>query len=85
MEVITYKKKTKLVKKLIIQDALEYRPLLNISRNFFQKTKIKATVSIEENTVIEEIMIIQFVKLLTYTKANSNEENLNHNWVSFLQ
>ena len=39
MEVITYKKQTSKTK-YIIKAALEYRPPLNISRNYFQK-KIK--------------------------------------------
>ena len=34
MEVITYKKQTSKTK-YIIESALEYRPPLNISRNFF--------------------------------------------------
>ena len=38
MEVITYKKQTSKAK-YIIEAALEYRPPLNISRNFFQKKK----------------------------------------------
>ena len=38
MEVITYKKQTSKTK-YIIEAALEYRSLLNISRIFFQKKK----------------------------------------------
>ena len=38
MEVITYKKQTSKTK-YIIEAALEYRPPLNISHNFFQKKK----------------------------------------------
>ena len=41
MEVITYKKQTSKTK-YIIESALEYRPPLNISRNFFSEKKIKA-------------------------------------------
>ena len=41
MEVITYKKQTSKTK-YIIEAALEYRPPLNISRNFFfRKKKLK--------------------------------------------
>ena len=47
MEVITYKKQTSKTK-YIIEAALEYRPPLNISRNFFSE---KVTASIQENTV----------------------------------
>ena len=38
MEVITYEKQTSKTK-YIIEAALEYRPPLNISHNFFQKKK----------------------------------------------
>ena len=38
MEVITYKKQTSKAK-YIIEAALEYRPPLNISRNFFSEKK----------------------------------------------
>ena len=38
MEVITYKKQTSKTK-YIIEAALEYRPPLNISRNFFSEKK----------------------------------------------
>ena len=38
MEVINYKKQTSKTK-YIIEAALEYRPPLSISRNFFQKKK----------------------------------------------
>ena len=49
MEVITYKKQTSKTK-YIIETILEYRPPLNISRNFFFQKK-KAAASIQENTV----------------------------------
>ena len=50
MEVITYKKQFSKTK-YIIEAALEYRPPLNISRNFFfSEKKIKAAASIRENT-----------------------------------
>ena len=45
MEVITYKKQTSKTK-YIIEFAFEYRPPLNISRNFFSEKKIKAGASI---------------------------------------
>ena len=48
MEVITYK--NKLIKKCIIEAALEYRPPLNKGRNSFSEKKIKAAASILENT-----------------------------------
>ena len=48
MEVITYKKQASKTKNTI-EATLEYRPPLNISRNFFQKKK--AAASIQENTV----------------------------------
>ena len=51
MEVITYKKQTSQTK-YIIEAALEYRPPLNISRNFFSEKKIKAA-SVQENMVSE--------------------------------
>ena len=38
MEVITYKQQTSITK-YMIEAALEYRPPLNISRNFFSKKK----------------------------------------------
>ena len=38
MEVITFKKQTSKTK-YIIEAAFEYRPPLNINRNFFQKKK----------------------------------------------
>ena len=38
MEIITYKKQTSKTK-YIIEAALEYRPPLNISRNFFSEKK----------------------------------------------
>ena len=41
MEVITYKKQTSKTK-YIIESALEYRPPLNISRNFFSEKKNKS-------------------------------------------
>ena len=50
MEVITYKKQTSKTK-YIIEANLEYRPPLNISRNFFSEEKVKAAASIQENTV----------------------------------
>ena len=50
MEVITYKKQTSKTK-YIIEAALEYRPPLNISHNFFSEKK-KAAASIQKNTVI---------------------------------
>ena len=50
MEVKTYKKQTSKTK-YMIEAALEYRPPLNISRNFFSKKKKKAAASIQENTV----------------------------------
>ena len=51
MEVISYKKQTNKTK-YVIEAALEYRPPLNISRNFFSEKKIKAAASIQKNTVI---------------------------------
>ena len=45
MEVITYKKQTSKTK-YIIEDALEYKPPLNISRNFLQKKNQENTVHI---------------------------------------
>ena len=48
MEVITYKKQTSKTK-YIIEAALEYRPPLNISRNF--SSEKKAAASVQENTV----------------------------------
>ena len=51
MEVIIDKKQTSKTK-YIIEAALEYRPPLNISRNFFSEKKIKTTASIQESTVI---------------------------------
>ena len=64
MEVVTYKKQTSKTK-YIIEAALEYRPPLNISRNFFSEKKIKNAASIQENTV----KISQFKKLyLTFLK-----------------
>ena len=53
MEEITYKKQTSKTK-YIMESALEYRPPLNISRNFFSEKNIKAAASIQENTVSEE-------------------------------
>ena len=50
IEVITCKQQT-IKTKYIIEAALQYKPSLNISRNFFQKKKIKAVASIQENTV----------------------------------
>ena len=49
MEAITYKKQTSKTK-YITEAAVEYRPPLNISRNFFSEKK-KAAASIQENTV----------------------------------
>ena len=57
MEVITYKKQTSKAK-YIIEAALEYRPPLNISRNFFSEKKMRAAVSIQENTVPCLLLII---------------------------
>ena len=51
MEVITYKKQTSKTK-YIIEAALEYRPPLNTSSNFFSDKIIKAAASIQENTVV---------------------------------
>ena len=49
--VITYKKQTSKTKH-IIDATLEYRPPLNISRNFFfSEKKTKAAASIQENTI----------------------------------
>ena len=44
MEVITYKKQTSKTK-YIIEPALEYRPPLNISRNFFSEKKSRGFYS----------------------------------------
>ena len=44
-EVITYKKQTSKTK-YVIEAALEYRPPLNIRRNFFSEKKKKAAASI---------------------------------------
>ena len=44
MEVITYKQQTSITK-YMIEAALEYRPPLNISRNFFSKKKKKLPFS----------------------------------------
>ena len=55
MEVITYEKQTSKTK-YIIEAALEYRPPLNISHNFFQKKK-KAAASIQENTVVGHVVL----------------------------
>ena len=44
MEVITYKKQTRQTK-YIIEAALEYRPPLNISRNFFFRKKSRGFYS----------------------------------------
>ena len=52
VEVITYKKQTSKTK-YIIEVAFDYRPPLNISRNFFFRKK-KAAASIQENTVWEK-------------------------------
>ena len=57
MEVITYKKQTSKTK-FIIEAALEYRPPLNISRNFFQKKNIKTAASVQENTVFKYIYVL---------------------------
>ena len=51
MEVITYKKQTSNTK-YIIEAALEYRPPLNISRDFFSEKKINLAASIQENMVL---------------------------------
>ena len=52
MEVITYKKQTSKTK-YIIEAALEYRPPLNIGRNFFLRKKTEPAASIQENTVLK--------------------------------
>ena len=49
MEVITYNKQTSKTK-YIIEVVLEYKPPLNISRNFFFRKK-KVAASIQENKV----------------------------------
>ena len=65
MEVITYKKQTSKTK-YIIEAALEYRSLLNISRIFFQKKKIKAAASIQENAVPLELRYFSIKNLIQY-------------------
>ena len=50
MKLITDKKQTSKTK-YVIEAALECRPPLNISRNFFFSEK-KAAASIQENTVV---------------------------------
>ena len=64
MEVITYKKQTSKTK-YIIEAALEYRSLLNISRIFFQKKK-KAAASIQENAVPLELRYFFIKNLIQY-------------------
>ena len=59
MDVITYKKQTSQTK-YIIEAALEYRPPLNISRNFFSEKKVKVAASIQENTVVTSLICYSF-------------------------
>ena len=51
MEVITYKKQTSETK-YIIETTLEYRPPLNISRNFFSQKKINKNREVRPYTLL---------------------------------
>ena len=59
MKVITYEKQTSETK-YVIEAAIEYRPPLNMSRNFFsEQNKIKTASSIQENTVVRVLTYIE--------------------------
>ena len=77
MEVITYKKQTSKTK-YIIEAALEYRPPLNISRNFFsEKKKIKAAASIQENTITYFILKLYDAGIIGWRRLKEGKAYFN--------